>query len=290
MADLLAMLDGLEANDPVDKVKILRAPFGYPGGKSRIVEQIIPLLPTTGRYIEVFGGSAAVLLGKPKSTFEVYNDRYGGVVAFYRCLQNPHKMDKLIERLEYTIHAREEWHQCKTTWQDHLVDDVERAARWYYMMRYSFAGKGGCFGRSTSDKSILSGKIQQSLECFPAVHERMKRVQIENLDWRQCMADYDHPDTVFYLDPPYLECSDNTYKAMGGPDSLTVDMHSELIDMVFKCKGFVALSGYDSKLYNGYDWDSVHEWDVYISMTGMTTEREAERGTRKEVLYIKEAH
>ena len=41
-----------------------------------------------GRYIEIFGGSGAVLLGKEPSKFEVYNDIEGELVNFFRVVKN----------------------------------------------------------------------------------------------------------------------------------------------------------------------------------------------------------
>ena len=41
-----------------------------------------------GRYIEIFGGSGAVLLGKEPSRFEVYNDIEGELVNFFRVVKN----------------------------------------------------------------------------------------------------------------------------------------------------------------------------------------------------------
>lgn len=284
MTDLLALLNGLE---PTDKAPILRAPFVYPGGKSRIADKIIDLLPYTGRYVEVFGGSGAVLLGRRLSSFEVYNDRYGGVVAFYRCLRDATKLDALIERLDLTVHAREEWQWCHDTWDCDWLDDVERAARWYYMVLYSFSGKGVAFGRATNSKTTLSGRARDKLINFPAIHQRLRYVQVENRDWLDCILDYDHPETVFYLDPPYLETDGGIYK-----EKFTKEDHIQLLDLVHTTlKGFVAVSSYDNKLYNRYPWDSVHSWDVRVSMTaqGTETHRHVERGTRTEVLYIKEA-
>lgn len=282
---LLDLLNEIDNDNPIDPPKILKAPMGYPGGKSRIVQHILPLLPYRGVYVEPFGGSGAVLLARRASKLDVYNDRYGGIVSFYRCLQNPKLLDALIERLKYTIHSREDWHYCKETWDCDWLDPVERASRWYYMLRYSFAGKGGAFGRSTSAASNLSGKIQQSLPYFYPLHQRLQSVQIENRDWRTILHDYDGPDVVFYLDPPYLACTDQTYQAMGGP-TFRYEDHAELISTIFTLRGFVALSGYANPLYDQQDWDGVHQWDAYVSMD---QGKGGERTTNKETLYIKEA-
>jgi DNA adenine methylase len=36
-------------------------------------------------------------------------------------------------------------------------------------------------------------------------HLRLARVTVENLGWRECIARYDRPGTLFFLDPPYWQ-------------------------------------------------------------------------------------
>ena len=294
MTDLLNLFDDLDAHfEPTSRDEIVRSPFNYPGGKSKSIDEILPLLPYTNRYVEPFGGSGAVLLArKPSKGLEVLNDRYMGVVAFYRCIKDEEKMIRLCDLINNSIHAREEWVWCKQTWEN-VDDDVERAARWYYMLRYSFGGLCRNFGRSTSPKGRIAGKIRNNVPDFPAIHERLKHVQIENQDWRQCLNDYDHPDTVFYIDPPYIDTDGGIYK-----NKMSHDDHKDLLDQIFSCRGFVALSGYPNPFYNNRDWDHYHEWDAFVSMKSMAhTESNKkghlkgieERGYAKEALWIKEA-
>ena len=60
------------------------------GNKTSILHILYALFPTSyGRYIEPFGGSGAVLLGKPKpDSFEVYNDYNGNLVNLFRCMRD----------------------------------------------------------------------------------------------------------------------------------------------------------------------------------------------------------
>src|SRR5258708_21162051 len=45
---------------------------------------LLPLLPTSHHYCEPFAGSAAVLLNRPPSPVETYNDLEGEVCNFFR--------------------------------------------------------------------------------------------------------------------------------------------------------------------------------------------------------------
>jgi len=293
MVDLMSMFEDLDRQvAPESRDTIVRAVFGYPGGKSKSIHQILPHLPYASKYVEPFGGSAAVLLARHKSDLEVFNDRYAGVVAFYRCMRDVAKLERFIDWVENTVHSREDFVTCKATWEN-AEDDVERAARWYYMTMYSFATLGRNFGRSTSGRGGLAGKIRNKVKLFPLIHERFKNIQVENQDWLDCISDYDCPETVFYLDPPYIDADSGIYT-----NKLSKDDHRHLLETVFHSKGFFAVSGYPNPLYDSQDWDSVHTWDVNISMKSLAyTESNGkeylkgveERGMNTECLWIKEA-
>jgi len=289
--DFLAMLDGF-AEDDENKLrsKIVKIPFGYPGGKSRSYKKIIDVLPRTGRFVEVFGGTGVVLLNREEEKLEVYNDRYSALVDFYRCLYDDVKFNKLISLLEMMPQSRELFILSKTN-RDVEQDTVLRAAYWYYSIENSFSCLGRNFGRSLVESK---NKIASNLKLFPELNRRLKNVLLENLDWKICMKDFDAYDTVFYLDPPYMDTttSGNIYKERG----MSAEDHKELCDYIFSCKGYVAVSGYENEIYSKYPWDDVKCWDVFISMTSQSKAEESynkdtdlQRGNRQEYLYIKEA-
>jgi DNA adenine methylase len=290
MMDLFEELDRQSDSPEEDKTrdKIIRAPFGYPGGKSKIAAMIINRLPYRNKYIEPFGGSGAILLARKPCKLDVLNDRYAGVVAFYRCLRDSKKYQKLIDYLKLTIHSREDFIDAKQTWCQE-TDDVIRAAKWYYMINYSFASLGRNFGRSTSSRGNMAGKIRNKLKLFPFIHERLKKVQIENQDWYNCIRDYDSRDTVFYLDPPYVDVYQGTFM-----HEMSHDEHRQMLKIIFTLDGFVAVSGYSNPLYENQDWDSRHEFPSYVSINSCasTTSNHRKCLTKREkvseVLWIKE--
>lgn len=288
--DFLALCEDMDKN--TGEHKILRAPMSYPGGKNKLAPKIIEYLPYYGKYVEPFGGSAAVLLSRRKDKLEVFNDRYAGVVAFYRCLRDKNKTDQLKNLLNLTVHSREEFQWCKESWHKDQLSDVERAARWYYMTMYSFSRLGRNFGRSTTCTARLPS-IRDIVPQFDEIHERFKYVQVENQDWYDCLIEYDSPETVFYLDPPYLATSKGAYK-----EDMTHDDHVTLIKTIDSLDGFVALSGYDNDLYNSLDWDDKIEWEVSSTMksysySGKNNKKQLEglenREKKQEILWIKEA-
>lgn len=281
-------LDTVSNQSPSKDADIIRAPFGYPGGKSRSLEFILPHLPYRERYIEPFGGSAAVLLARKPSKLEVFNDRYAGVVAFYRCLRDKELFRKLCEWLDLTIHAREEFRWCKETWAN-PNDPVERAGRWYYMVQSSFGSIGRNWGRQTT-RSSMAGKIRRKLKLFPEIHERFINVQVENQDWEDCINDYDSSDAVIYCDPPYVDVYRGTYK-----NEMSIERHREFLERVMHCDAFVAVSGYSNPLYEEKNWNHRYSWKAFVSIQsivpseGNRKSTHDTRGHAEEVLWIKEA-
>ncbi len=292
---LFSLFEELDRQVPHAKSKddtIVRAPFPYPGGKSRSVANILNHLPYRKIYVEPFGGSGAVLLARAACDLDVFNDRYAGVVAFYRCLRHKDKYQRLIEWLDLTIHSREDFKDAKDTWVVE-TDDVVRAGKWYYMVNYSFGSLGRNFGRSTSGRGLIAGKIRNKLKLFPFVHDRLKRVQIENQDWSDCLRDYDSRETVFYIDPPYVDAYAGTFQ-----HEMTRSEHHQLLDVIFQLKGFVAVSGYSNPLYSKQPWDNVHSWDSFCSIDSCAytegnnkqrLEGIKKRVSAEEVLWIKES-
>lgn len=263
-------------------------PFSYPGTKKDSLANILPRLPYLKVFVDVFAGSGVVTLNRKESPLDVYNDRHSGVTAFFRVVRDNQLREQLIERIGLTVHGREEFIWSKS-WP--LVEDpVERAARWFTCVQSSFVGRGQYFGRVLKGQGNMWRKIQENLDLFQDIAQRFLRVQIENLDWRHCLKDYDSYDTVFYIDPPYWE--HNIYE-----HKMTKEDHREMLDRIFQCKGFVAVSGYENALYDSYDWDGVVKWEVYDKMTTQAFsetscvhghESHVERGIQTEYLFIKE--
>lgn len=264
-----------------------RASFGWPGGKAKSVENIVPHLPYRNSYAEPFGGSGVILLSRRPCNLEIFNDKYAGVCAFYRVIRDRAKMDRLLDRLNLCLHSREEFVWSRDTWKD-CEDEVERAARWWYMVTCSFANLGRSFGRAVSGKSQFGGKLKTNLRFFSECNIRLQKVQIENLDWREILDDYDSKDMVWYLDPPYYQTTKGQYEC-----ELTPADHEELLERSQKLKGFVALSGYDNPLYSSprFKWSRKLQWKKYVTTTplvGSESVYEQQRGYQLETLWIKE--
>lgn len=177
----------------------IKSPVSWPGGKGRVVEQIIPLIPKHHTYCEPFGGGAALLLAKPRSKAEVYNDINSDVVRFFRVLR--YHRQALLDELELIPNSRAE---LKFFLEQPGFTDIQRAARWYFRNKVSFSGLGEHFGTGKRGGGASHGSRANRLEHLLEVNKRLDRVCIEDRPALECIAAYDTPETFFFVDPPYV--------------------------------------------------------------------------------------
>ena len=92
----------------------IRTPVSWMGNKTSILHILYSVFPLNyERYIEPFGGSGAVLLGKNKpDKFEVYNDVNHNLVNLFRCMRD--RPIALIDEIGYfNLNSREEFNSIK---------------------------------------------------------------------------------------------------------------------------------------------------------------------------------
>jgi len=220
----------------------INSPFKWVGGKSRLRKQIIPLLPKHTCYVELFAGAAWVLFGKPPSDVEVLNDIDQEIVTFFRVVKE--KPEELIKSFEWELVSRAEFKRQAVLDPTQLTD-VQRAHRFYYLIMAGWGGelKYPRFQTSISDGghgNRLIGALETLQERLAPVHNRLKTVIIENLDWRECLNRYDRTNTVMYIDPPYPDNGANYAHNMRDWKE-----HHELAERLHKTECKWILSSYD---------------------------------------------
>ena len=154
-------------------------------------------------FVDVFGGSGRVIMSMshPASITEVFNDVDKDVVNAMRvCRSHP---EELARQFDYILCSRDEWYRFKKMNPDQLTD-IQRAARYIFLLRQSFASKGTTYGYGLVGKGARYTNTNME-KIVRQVSERLSRVQIECLDFYELVERYDRPTTLFYFDPPYEE-------------------------------------------------------------------------------------
>lgn len=239
--------------------------FPYYGGKLSHLDFLQSHLPYTERYIEPFGGSAAVLLNREPSPVETYNDIDGDMVNFFRVLRE--QPDELIRQLELTPHSREEFETAREPKES--IDDIERARRFFVRVSQGFnalssadrTGWSYNIGDSRRNRSLVISSREGYVSGLDLVADRLSRVQIENRPAVDVIETHDHEDALFYCDPPYTpDARRTTMSERGYGFEMDEEEHRELASVLHQCDGKVAISNYESELLR----ELYPDWTVII--------------------------
>jgi len=232
-----------------------RPALRYYGGKWKLAPWIISHFPKHLNYVEPCGGAASVLLQKPRSPLETYNDLDGNVVNFFRVLRD--QPDELIRRIRLTPWARREFEQCKRM----QGDDLERARSFFAVSRMGLNGSTRMESKQLNWRSCVDshspiGHNMRDVNFLYAIAERFSLVQIECLPFMEIVPRYDFTGALFYFDPPYPHDTRNDTQIY--THEWADANHIEAAALLRQCAGYVVVSGYTCPLYT--DLYEAHGW------------------------------
>lgn len=179
--------------------------LSYMGGKSLLAPKILTRIPDHHCYCEVFAGAAWILFRKDESKVEIINDINTDLVNLYRIIK--HHLEEFIRYLKWILVARDEFIRFRTEAPGSLTD-IQRAVRFYYMMRCGYGSRIKSPSFSISPLRRSNFNLLRVEEELSMVHLRLSRVYVENMDYAALIPRFDRPGTFFYLDPPYYDFED----------------------------------------------------------------------------------
>ena len=217
------------------------------GGKRKLLGELLPIIPEHHCFCEVFCGGAALFFGKGPSPVEVINDINGDLINLYRVVKND--FEKLADRLEELFPSRQLFMEYRNFRENRNLPEIERAARFYYVLKCSFGGDIGGLPIWGYSKESKSGFNQERVrETLSQAHRRLCNAYIENRDFSELIHAYDGERTFFYSDPPYLCVKDY------GIDFSELHFQ-KLADLARNVKGKILISANDHpvirKLFDG---------------------------------------
>ena len=258
---------------------IIKSPVSWMGNKTPILHILYSLFPVSyGRYIEPFGGSGAVLLGKPvPDKFEVYNDYNANLVNLFRCMRD--RPLEFIRELGFlNLNARDDFLVLKRFFKKEEFNDeflhreleltnillpelqaaelrelyrkpkedydLRRAVMFLKLIRYSYSSGGKSYACQPFNIASLFTLIEQ-------LGRRMANAVIENQDFEVLIRHYDRSDAFTYCDPPYFT-SEYVYEC-----GFTWEDHLRLKSALAEAKGKWLVSYNDCpeirELYRDYN-------------------------------------
>lgn len=159
------------------------------GGKKLLRKEIVSRFPEKfNRYVEVFGGAAWVLFYKEVSKNEVYNDINGELVNLFRCVKyHPEAIEK---ELEFVLNSRETFEDFIKNKNGSGSTDIQRAARYLYLIKASYGAKATTY--------VMRNRDVSNTDALYAAKERLSRAVIEHKSFDNLIAQYNKEDTLFY--------------------------------------------------------------------------------------------
>jgi DNA adenine methylase len=92
--------------------------------------------------------------------------------------------------------------------------------------------------------------LANALGNIRTIHDRLRTVEIDHLDFRRCIENRDGPETFMFLDPPYLDAEEYRLGVF------TLQDHTDLADILHhvKSKWLLTIGDHPKirKLYNGF--------------------------------------
>ncbi len=228
----------------------------YHGGKWRLAPWIIQQLPSHRVYVEPFGGGASVLLRKPRSYAEVYNDLDGEIVNLFRVLRD--HGDDLMRMVELTPFSRTEFLDAYQP-SDCCIEQARHTLVRSFQGFGSAAVCGETSGfRSNSNRSHTTPAHDWANypAAMPDFIDRLRGVVIEQRDATLVMQTHDGIETLHYVDPPYVHSTRSSKvrhndKRKSYKHEMDDGDHLELAKVLKGLSGSVVLSGYRCDLYDG---------------------------------------
>ncbi len=298
--------------------EVKRPALRYYGAKWNLAPWIIDHFGTHEVYVEPYGGSAAVLLRKERSLIEVYNDLDMEVVNYFYVLREfPERFMELVALTPFALTefslSQSSFSSCLEFLSDVFVPDrpfdwvpygkelskMIEAARLFYVRSYQ--GISGLtlptskksdwqtgfrrqkvFSRGNNGAKMMTPAAVTFMQTshLRALADRLRGVIIDNLTAPDCIRKYDSANTLFYIDPPYVQSTRGRGAQAGYRHEMSDEEHLGLLEMLVGLEGQVVVSGYASELYDGM----LSSWKRHVRKARING-----AGSAVEVLWFNEA-
>lgn len=251
----------------------------YFGGKAWLAERLAAVLPPHRHYVEVCGGSLAVLLAKRRSRQETVNDLDGHLMTFWRVLRD--RPDELERACSLTPHSRAERALAQEI--SNELDELEIARRVFVALTQ---GRSGSLTRTgwRHDLRPVSTPMPVVLQRYAGrIGAAAKRIQKVSLECRPAVEMVEAyggtRENLLYVDPPYITDPGIRRGGEYRVEMRSVAAHRELAEACLSADAGVVVSGYGSELYDGM-LESWYRWEI-----PMLTSQGSGDGRRVEIVW-----
>jgi DNA adenine methylase len=258
----------------------IKSPLRYPGGKTRAIKYIEPLVPSYTEFREPFvgGGSVFAFLKQKKWDASYWiNDLNKDLYFFWKFAQED--IDRFVSAVKQIKEnnsspddGRRLFKHYKDRWDQ--FEDFDRAVRFFVLNRITFSGTIDSGGYSK--QSFLHRFTDSSIQRLQNLAHILGDVKITNLDYED-IVNAEGQGVFIFLDPPYY--STTSSKLYGKNGDLHTDFDHERFARVMKSCNHKWLITYDDcdEIRELYKFANVKSWTLQYGMNNYK-QGKAERG------------
>ena len=273
--------------------KLAKSPLRYPGGKSRALKQILPLIPVNiTEFREPFVGGGSVFfairnLFQDRIKSYWINDLNYDLYCFWKQTRDnsPNLVEALTDTHATTTDGRalfEELTKAKDLLNKNpdMLSEFERAVRFFVLNRITFSGvvDSGGYSQSAYEKRFTESSIERVKNISPY----LSGVKITNGDYTDALFQ-DGDNVLIFLDPPYWKATQSKLYGVRG-ELHTIFDHAQFAENMRKCPHKWLITYDDSPTIRElFDFAETQEWTLQY---GMNNYRKKSAARGKE-LFIK---
>lgn len=247
----------------------IRSPLRYPGGKTRAIRQIMPIIPERFlEYREPFIGGGSVLFalygdfGTSVSNYWI-NDLNYDLYCFWKIARDCN--DELVDKIRHLKNkipdGRELYHYLRQP--ENMRTDFDLAVRFFIMNRITFSGVVDSGGYSA--QSFNGRFTESSIERLSFIDAVLQDVEISHGDYVE-LLEAPGDDVFIFLDPPYYTATNSRLYGVKGELHTGFDHERFAADMQ-ACKHKWLITYDDSDYIRElFDFADIVPWNLQYGM------------------------
>ena len=273
--------------------KLAKSPLRYPGGKSRALKQILPLIPMNiSEFREPFVGGGSVFFAI-RSLFQDriksywINDLNYDLYCFWKQARDngPNLVETLTETRATSKDGRVLFEELtnkkdKLNQNRDMLCEFQRAVRFFVLNRITFSGVVDSGGYSQA--AYQARFTASSIERVENIYGYLSDVKITNEDYTDALF-HDGDGVFIFLDPPYWKATESKLYGVRGTLHTAFD-HVRFAENMKACPHKWLITYDDSPVIRElFDFAEIQEWTWQY---GMNNYRKGSAAKGKE-LFIK---
>lgn len=249
--------------------KSIKSPLRYPGGKSRVVDYILPLIPLNiSEFREPFVGGGSVFIAV-KSLFHTriskywINDINFDLYLFWKYAKDsPNTLVMEITKFKQDYQDGKQLYKYFSN-TDNINSEFDRALRFFIMNRITFSGlmDSGGYSQQAFEKRFT----QSSIDRLNNISPYLSGVHITCDDYEELLIS-GGKKVFLFLDPPYYQPAKSKLYGVRGNLHTNFD-HERFANILKKCEHRWLLTYDDSpEIRKLFSFAEISEFQVQYGM------------------------